>query len=121
MFPGGPQKLLGHIYSGGKKVVASFAPAVFKALDKGDKVAAKILKQNTDEVVKFIKVASEGFGDGKIPVVLAGGLTSQKYVFDNIKSQLDEDRFEIKSLDKSPVYGAVGLALKLKKEVEDYE
>ena len=122
IYPGGTQKLIGYIYSGGKKVVASFAPAVFAALEKGDKVAKDILKRNTDEIVKFIETAAKSFGDGKIPVVLAGGITSQKCVVDNIKNSLtDADRYEIKALDKEPVYGAVSLAFKLKKEVNDNE
>lgn len=122
IYSGGPQKLIGYIYSGGKKAVASFAPAVFSALEKGDKIAEKILKSNTDEVVKFIEVAYKTFGEGKIPVVLAGGLTSQKSVIDNIKNSLvNVDRYDIKTLDKAPVYGAVSIAKKLKKEVIDNE
>ncbi len=122
IYPGGPQKLIGYIYNGGKKVVASFAPAVFSALEKGDRVAERILKQNTDEVVKFIETAAKDFGDGKIPVVLAGGITSQKCVVDNIKNSLtNAHRYDIKALDKEPVYGAVNLAFKLKKEEKDDE
>ena len=122
LYPGGPQKLIGHIYSRGKKVVASFAPAVFSALERGDKIAEAILKQNTDEVVKFIETAAKGFGDGKIPVVLAGGITSRKCVVDNIKKSLTNvQRYEIRPLDKEPVYGAVNLAFELKKEVKDHE
>ena len=122
MYPGGPQKLIGHIYGGGKKAVASFAPAVFKALEKGDKVAENILQRNTDEVVKYIEVASRIFEADKIPVVLAGGIASQKCVVENIKKSLkNSERYDIKILDKEPVYGAVNLALKLKKEEKDYE
>ena len=76
----------------------------------------------TDEVVKFIETAAKGFGDGKIPVVLAGGITSRKCVVDNIKKSLTNvQRYEIRPLDKEPVYGAVNLAFELKKEVKDHE
>ncbi len=122
IYPDGAQGIMGYIYDVGKKAVASFAPAVFRALEKGDKVAQDILKRNMDEVVKLIKTAGNSFENSYIPVVLAGGLTSQNIVVDYIKNALGYDnRFDIKILDKSPVHGAVKLALNLKEnEVEDY-
>ena len=122
IYPGGSQKILGYIYNGGKKAIASFAPAVFSALEKGDNIAYEILKRNTDEVVKFIKVSAEKFESKKIPVVLAGGITNQSCVIANIKNALcDDQRFEIKKLEKALVYGAVDIARKLKeKEVKNH-
>ena len=113
---------MGYIYDIGKKAVASFAPAVFRALEKGDKLAEVILKRNLDEVVNLIKTAGESFENTRIPIVLAGGLASQNIVIDYLKNALSEDkRFELKVLDKSPVHGAVKLALNLKEnEVENY-
>ena len=122
IYPGGVQSVMGYIYDIGKKAVASFAPAVFRAFEKGDKLAEVILKRNLDEVVNLIKTAGESFENSRIPIVLAGGLTSQNIVIDYLKNALSEDkRFDIKVLDKSPVHGAVKLALNLKEnEVENY-
>ena len=111
--PGGVQIVVGQIYSGGKKAVASFAPAVFSAIEKGDALAIGILEKNINEVVRFIKVAASEFHLEKIPVVLAGGLTNHEIVVESIKHALNDDRLEIKKLKKSPVYGAVDIAFKL--------
>ena len=114
MYPGGPQKIMGYIYEGGKKAIASFAPAVFLALEKGDEIADNILKRNTEEVARFIKTAAKDFHSEQIPVVLAGGLTKQSQVIDYIKKALNNDeRFCLKIMDCEPVYGAVMLAQQL--------
>ena len=119
MCPGGVQKVMGCVYGGGKKAVASFAPAVFSALEKGDAVADAILKRNCKEVAMFIKTAGKNFENNKIPVVLAGGLTNREIVVERIKEGLKDDgRFEIKILKQAPVYGALMLAQKLK-DTED--
>lgn len=114
MYPGGPQKIMGYIYEGGKRAIASFAPAVFLALEKGDEIADNILKRNTEEVARFIKTAANDFQANQIPVVLSGGLTKQAYVIDYIKQALHNDeRLCLKILDREPVYGAVMMAQQL--------
>ena len=114
--PGGVQKVVGQIYSGGKKAVASFAPAIFSAIEMGDALAIGIFEKNINEVVRFIKVAAREFHMEKIPVVLAGGLTNHGIVVESITHALDDERLEIKKLEKSPVYGAVDIAFKLAEE-----
>jgi len=116
VYPGGAQNLIGYIYQGGKKVVASFAPTVFKAIEKGDKVANEILKRNMRQAAHIVETAAKEFESGKkIPVVLAGGLTGQKMVVDLLKESLeDATRYEIEILSTEPVYGAVKLAQQLK-------
>ena len=114
IYPGGVQKILGYIYEGGKKAIAAFAPAVFLALEKGDKVAENILERNTEEVARFIKTAAKDFDSRQIPVVLAGGLTKHSHIIDYIKKALHNDeQFDIKILDRDPVCGAVMLARQL--------
>ena len=118
LYPNDPQKLLGHIYDGGKKVIASFAPAVFKAVEKGDRIAEEILKRNMSWAAHIIETAAVKFGgNAKIPVILAGGLTNQKLVVDLLKSSLENpEKYEIKVLSEDPVRGALILASQLKKE-----
>lgn len=114
MYPGGVQELMAYIYAGGKKAIASFAPTVFSALERGDKIADNILKRNTEEVARFIKTAAKDFNDRQIPVVLAGGLTKQHHIIDYIKKALDNsEQFDIKIMDCEPIYGAVMLAKQL--------
>ena len=114
IYPGGVQKIIGYIYEGGKKVIASFAPAVFSALEKGDEIAADILKRNTEEAARYITTAAGEFMTEKITVVFAGGLSRQSCVIESIRRALNNDkRFNIKVLDRDPVYGAVMLAQQL--------
>ena len=115
MYPGGIHKLMQFIYRDGKKAVASFAPAVFAALDKGDEVAAEILERNIKEAVHIIETAVDRFSEEKIQVILAGGLTNQPRVLQGIKDLIQKpDRFYFKILTTAPVNGAVMLARKLK-------
>ena len=114
IYPDGAQKLIGYIYEGGKQTIASFAPAVFSALERGDKTAENILKRNMEEVAILIKTAAEKFTNKQIPVVLAGGLTKQSCVIEYLNTALrNDERFCIKILERDPVYGAVLLAQQL--------
>ena len=114
LYPGGAQRLMNYIYSGGKKAVASFAPAVIAALEKGDKIADQILRRNMSEAAHFIKTAAQRFTAGKIPVVLTGGLTKQPCVIKYLKNALQDCRgYDIRILERAPVYGAVMLAQQL--------
>lgn len=118
IYPGGPQKLIGYIYNGGKKVVASFAPAVFEAIKKGDKIAKEILKSNMRQAAHIVETAAKKFDNNKkIPVILAGGLTKQSMVVELLKNSLENiEKYEIDILSIEPVYGAVMLAQELNKE-----
>lgn len=118
LYPNDPQKLLGYIYEGGKKVIASFAPAVFNAVQKGDRIAEEILKRNMSWAAHIIETAAKKLDrNTKIPVILAGGLTNQKLVVDLLKSSLaNPEKYEIKVLSEDPVCGALMLAQQLKKE-----
>jgi len=120
MYPGGTQKLVGHIYSGGKKTVASFAPVVFSAMEKGDRIAEDILKRNMEEAAHIVETAARDFKEEKVTVIIAGGLTNQPSVIKYLKSSLkDSERFDIKTLDCAQVKGALTLAMELVKERKD--
>ena len=65
------------IYMGiaGKRIdISNFAPLLFKAIDKNDKVANKILATNIEDICKMIAVAASRFDNENIPVVLCGSL-----------------------------------------------
>jgi len=115
-YPGGAQNLMAYIYSGGKKVIASFAPTVFAALEKGDSVAQRIFEANMKEVSHIVETAAKKLDCEKIPVVLAGGLTNQPLVMETlIKYLKNPEKYNIKILDKEPVMGALMLAEEVKK------
>lgn len=114
IYPGGTQKLMNYIYSGGKKAIASFAPAIFRALEKGDKIADHILRRNMAEAAHLIETAARDFKMEQIPVILAGGLSKQSYVIEYLKNALQNcGRYDIRILDRDPVYGALMIAQQL--------
>ena len=67
MYPGGIHKIMEYIYRDGKKAVASFAPTVFAALEKGDEIAEAILKRNLKNAVHIIETAACEFHEKKNP------------------------------------------------------
>ena len=123
IYPDAAQKLLGHIYEGGKKAIAAFAPAVFNAVRKGDEVATNILKRNMQYAAHILETAAEHFAqDQKIPVILAGGLTKQDIVVELLKNVLKKpERYDIQVLSADPVCGALMLAQKRNAEEVCYE
>lgn len=123
LYTEGPEKLLGHIYDGGKKAVAAFAPAVFNAAKKGDIVATDILKRNMEYAAHILETAGNHFDESKkVPVILAGGLTKQKLVVELLEASLkNPERYEIKVLSADPVCGALILAQQLNVEESSYE
>ena len=107
-------ELITYIYSAPKRVAASFAPAVYSAMRRGDDTALKIFSKNMRFAAEMIECASKRFPEGRIPVILAGGLTCEAETLSAIKNALNKnDRFDIKTLDTSPVMGAVKLAMEL--------
>lgn len=114
---GGSVELIQYIYEGRKKAVASFAVAVFAAIERGDKVAEQILRRNMAEAAHMIETAAVAFDSESIPVAVAGGLTKQPLVLAYLKEALKGTKqYEIRVLDKAPVFGAVALAQSLQKE-----
>lgn len=112
-----PQLLIGKIYEGGKKFIASFSRFVYSAASKGDEVALGIIKRNMQEAAKFVLANAQKLDQKTIPLILAGGLTNEpltiKYLTEVLK---DSKRFDIKVLDCAPVHGAIMLAQKLYKK-----
>lgn len=119
MYPGGAQNLMGYIYEGGKKAIASFAPTVFSAMEKGDKIAADILRRNMQAAAHIVETAAKEFDADVIPVILAGGVTKQESAVAMLKESLQNlRRFTMETLSGEPVDGALLLAQQLKKEGE---
>ena len=107
-------EFLKHLYSGGNKLVSSYAMCVFEEAEKGDLVSIAILKKHIGEIARLIRVSLSHFSDysAKIPVILGGGLTNQKlllpYLFEALGS--DTEKCDIQILSVPPVNGALELA-----------
>jgi len=132
---GGPvYKFIPEIYRKGKQFIASFAPLVFEAEAKGDKVASDILDECAAELALLVKAGAKHLNGPKnlkdskelknfkksnvlYKVVLAGGLwKSGDALMNRFKSNLSEE-FILIQPELPPVFGAVIEALtRVKKE-----
>lgn len=107
---GNMNKWLEKIYIGGKRYIASFAPLVFSASEKGDKIATKIIESNIKQAAEVLTAAAKPF-EKRVKVVVAGGLTKQSSLIKRLSEKLDEtDKYNILVLETEPVKGAVRLA-----------
>ncbi len=106
-----PQVLLGELYMGGKKVIASYATLVYEAARGGDGVAMEIIRRNMAFAAKVVETAAVSLREDVIPVVLTGGLTKETLTIDFLRDSLTiPERFDVRVLDCEPVWGAVLLA-----------
>ncbi|MBR6772809.1 MAG: XRE family transcriptional regulator [Clostridia bacterium] len=108
------EELLKNLYSGGNKLVSSYAMYVFEEAEKGDKVSVSILKKHIAEIARLIRASLSHFSDydKKIPVILGGGLTNQALLLPYLLDELGDDikSCSIQVLDVPPVNGALELA-----------
>lgn len=108
------EELLKYLYSGGNKLVSSYAMYVFEEAEKGDKVSVSILKKHIAEIARLIRASLSHFSDydKKIPVILGGGLTNQALLLPYLLDELGDDikNCGIQVLDVPPVNGALELA-----------
>ena len=108
------EELLKYLYSGGNKLVSSYAMYVFEEAEKGDKVSVSILKKHIAEIARLVRASLSHFSDydKKIPVILGGGLTNQALLLPYLLDELGDDikSCSIQVLDVPPVNGALELA-----------
>ena len=105
---------ISHFYSIGKSGIASFAPLVFEAYEKGDEIAGEILRDSMRHVAGLIVTAGRGFADGneRIKVVCVGGLTKKADIlFPMLDKELEllgyKDKFAVSVFDGDVVVGAL--------------
>lgn len=94
------------IYVGGREYIASFAPCVFEAWEKGDAEAERIIKANAGCYTESLQKAAEMF-DGPFKVAMGGGVFTEfpeyvKLVTDNAPAGA-----EFTLIDVPAVYGCV--------------
>lgn len=107
-------EFLKYLYSGGNKLVSSYAMYVFEEAEKGDRVSIAILKKHIAEIAKLIRASLSHFSDYKesVPIILGGGLTNQALLLPYLLDELGDDtkRCKTQVLNVPPVNGAVELA-----------
>jgi len=104
---------LDSFYSGGKRIVADYAPIVLKAYAEGDTVAREIVERNMEEIVRMIKGASQRLPLDNVTVCLCGGVAQHSNIpISLIREKLSEEKKKYNvSICKEPIYwGALRLA-----------
>ncbi len=108
------QDFLSALYEGGKKKIASYARVVFDAAKQQDAVAIDILNRNMKFAARVLETAAASMPGDRIPIVLAGGLTSEADTLVYLKKHLRHaERYDLQILKIEPVQGALLLARKL--------
>ncbi len=91
-------------YVGGREYIASFAPCVFEAWEKGDKAAEKIIRDNAACYTESLQKAAEMF-PGPFRVAMGGGVfTSQPEYAELVKMNAPKEA-EFIMIDVPAVYG----------------
>lgn len=102
------------IYAGGKRLIASCAPLLFKACDLGDGAALRILDQNAARIAQLLRTGQAYVGSGDAPLVLLGGLCARKDLIEPlVRRHLDLPN-PICFSEEPMVKGAIMLARKEK-------
>ena len=77
------------IYNGGKRLIASLAPCVFKAAEQNDQAAINIIKHNCAYIAQMIECLLKNFENKSVPVVICGGLAHDANILEtHIRSAL---------------------------------
>ena len=120
------------LYEGGKRLLASFAPLVFRAEKEGDRVAGEILDRNMEELAGLINAAGRLFGPSPVlrsgegtapaplpgdggegpalrpfPAVLAGGIFANGRPVTGRLARFLTVPARLRPLEVPPVWGAV--------------
>lgn len=103
-----------------KAEIADYAPLAFRAAERGDAAAKRILRRNMDETAKLLAAAgriydsAEAGSGAPIRAVFTGGLTNRRELFRLLREslrQIDGSRsWQLEVLDAPPVLGALLLA-----------
>lgn len=97
------------------QTIASLAPLVETAAEKGDRMAKDILFQAGNELAVRANLAIKklNFRNKKFPVVLVGGVFKSKIVLAQVKKEIKKfaPRANFIQPKQEPVIGAIKLAL----------
>lgn len=107
------ENLINEIYKNNFDI-ASVAPLVLEAAEKGDPISFQILEQETDELLLHIKAMREKILTKPLSISFVGGILSNQNLYSQKlieKIVISFDDVAIKEKEHSPAYGAVLMAL----------
>ncbi len=105
--------LVRETYLKGKAYVASFAPCVFEAYERGDSVAKEILIRRIKEWESLLWGVYKAYGEECCEITLIGGLTKRWDILSSFVSQEIKEKISFKIPLQAVVYGALNRAKSL--------
>ena len=106
-------ELVKETYLYGKTFVASFAPYLFTAMEKGDSVAKEILARRVKEWEPLLWGVYKAYGEEVCEITLCGGLTKKWEVISPYLSKEIREKILFKIAQKGAVQGALKRAKKM--------
>lgn len=100
------------LYQDGKRTIASFAPEVFSAADKGDKTALDILSRAADELALLIRTGAMHIAQKPWRVALVGSLWNAPLLRDEVRGRLGSE-YELTPVTAPAVLGSALAAAEL--------
>lgn len=94
-------------YIKGKSYVASFAPYVFEAYRRGDKIAEEIIIRRVREWESLLWGVYNAYGEDHCEITLIGGLASEWEILSKYLSPQIKEKISFKLLRDPVVYGAL--------------
>jgi len=116
---GNPQSLIAEVYQKNFDI-ASAAPVVIEAAEKGDEVALEIVAANVDELIKHVCAMLSKL-PVSLPLVLIGSVLSVNNIYSRSFCEKMADKFPEVKIQNAEFPPAVGAALLSFKIVEDVE
>ena len=100
-------ELVKETYVYGKAYVASFAPYVFAAYEKGDLIAEEIIARRVKEWESLLWGVYKAYGEEVCEITLVGGLTKQWDILSGFLSEEITEKISLKPSKSPVVYGAL--------------
>ena len=95
------------VYQKGKAYVASFAPLMFTALEKGDIIAENAMKKCVYGFEKLLLAVYNAWGKEKCEITFFGGLAKQMDVIKTFLSDGIKEKIIMKLPDSPIIYGLI--------------
>lgn len=100
------------IYAGGNSYIASLAPIVFEAYEKGDKVAAGIMDENSARVAELVNFAVERYKCDN-NVILSGGVFNKSASYVRLVSEKLDRKINVLVPEFPQIFGACVKCVKI--------
>lgn len=122
---GGAREHLKQVYAKGKSYVASFAPLVFTAYEKNDKVASDVLCDCVQGLEKVLNAMYKIYGKETLEVTVFGGLTKKLEVIESFLTEQTRNKVRLLRPNAPIIFGGIKLLAKvdenfIKTFIQDY-